>query len=129
MHAHCSLGVEGAAESSNIRRRRPPVPRPEGLPKEYEVRMTEQGQLYFLHVPSGVSTWHDPRIPRNVDLIGLLSGSEEGRSLDNILGPLPSGWERRETSSGRPYFVDHANQVMRRLKILIFFKESCNLGY
>lgn len=25
-----------------------------------------QGQVYFLHTQTGVSTWHDPRIPRYV---------------------------------------------------------------
>jgi len=26
---------------------------------------------------------------------------------DANLGPLPSGWEKRVSGSGRPYFVDH----------------------
>lgn len=29
-----------------------------------EQRTTVQGQVYFLHTQTGVSTWHDPRIPR-----------------------------------------------------------------
>ncbi|CAG9864103.1 unnamed protein product [Phyllotreta striolata] len=61
-----------------------------------ELRTTQQGQVYFFHIPTGVSTWHDPRIPK--DLTSL--------DLDN-LGPLPPGWEMRQTSSGRIYFVDH----------------------
>lgn len=31
-----------------------------------EQRTTVQGQVYFLHTQTGVSTWHDPRIPRYV---------------------------------------------------------------
>ena len=31
------------------------------LPAGYEMKITDQGQIYFLHVPTGVSTWHDPR--------------------------------------------------------------------
>lgn len=29
-----------------------------------EQRTTQQGQVYFLHTQTGVSTWHDPRVPR-----------------------------------------------------------------
>lgn len=31
-----------------------------------EQRTTQQGQVYFLHTRTGVSTWHDPRVPRSV---------------------------------------------------------------
>jgi len=69
---------------------------PQDLPTGYEMRTTQQGQIYFHHVPSGVSTWHDPRIPRDVVApVGL------------ELGNLPAGWEKRETPTGRSYFVNH----------------------
>lgn len=79
------------------------------LPAGYEMKITEQGQIYFLHVPTGVSTWHDPRIPKDLNLQAV--NSETGTCLDDMLGPLPTGWERRETSSGRPYFVDHTSRT------------------
>ncbi|KAL7736362.1 hypothetical protein ACLKA6_014832 [Drosophila palustris] len=72
------------------------------LPPGYEMRTTQQGQVYFYHIPTGVSTWHDPRIPRDFDTQHL--------TLDAI-GPLPSGWEQRRTASGRVYFVDHNNRT------------------
>ncbi|EDX16084.1 GD13210 [Drosophila simulans] len=62
----------------------------------------QKGQVYFYHIPTGVSTWHDPRIPRDFDTQHL--------TLDAI-GPLPSGWEQRKTASGRVYFVDHNNRT------------------
>ena len=31
-----------------------------------EQRTTQQGQVYYLHTQTGVSTWHDPRVPRYV---------------------------------------------------------------
>ncbi|XP_072382780.1 E3 ubiquitin-protein ligase SMURF2 [Diabrotica undecimpunctata] len=68
------------------------------LPPGYELRTTQQGQVYFFHIPTGVSTWHDPRIPKDLTPLSL--------DLDH-LGPLPPGWEMRQTSSGRIYFVDH----------------------
>lgn len=59
--------------------------------------------MYFYHIPSGVSTWHDPRIPRD-----LAVGSCD---LLAELGPLPPGWEMRQTATGRIYYVDHNNRT------------------
>ena len=73
---------------------------PQDLPNGFEMRTTQQGQIYFHHVPSGVSTWHDPRIPRDVV-------APEGVDL----GILPPGWEKRETPTGRGYFVNHDNRT------------------
>jgi E3 ubiquitin ligase SMURF1/2 len=72
------------------------------LPPGYELRTTQQGQVYFFHIPTGVSTWHDPRIPKDLAPLSL--------ALDH-LGPLPPGWEMRQTASGRIYFVDHNNRT------------------
>lgn len=72
------------------------------LPPGYELRTTQQGQVYFFHIPTGVSTWHDPRIPKDLAPLTL--------TLDH-LGPLPQGWEMRQTQSGRTYFVDHNNRT------------------
>ncbi|XP_018092837.1 E3 ubiquitin-protein ligase SMURF2 isoform X3 [Xenopus laevis] len=65
-----------------------------------EQRTTQQGQVYFLHTQTGVSTWHDPRVPRDLGNVNC----EE-------LGPLPPGWEIRNTATGRVYFVDHNNRT------------------
>jgi len=75
---------------------------PDDLPEGYEMRTTQQGQIYFHHLGSGVSTWHDPRIPRDI----------AGQGMSGVdLGSMPPGWEKRETSSGRFYFVDHHNRT------------------
>jgi len=74
---------------------------PPDLPEGYEMRTTAQGQIYFHHLLTGVSSWHDPRLPRDGE--SLVEGLE--------LGTLPPGWEKRETSSGRNYFVDHHNRT------------------
>eukprot|EP00092_Neocalanus_flemingeri_P007377 GFUD01007965.1.p1 GENE.GFUD01007965.1~~GFUD01007965.1.p1 ORF type:complete len:951 (+),score=202.95 GFUD01007965.1:231-3083(+) len=74
---------------------------PPDLPAGYEMRTTAQGQIYFHHLGSGVSSWHDPRLPRDGE--NLVEGLE--------LGSLPPGWEKRETSSGRSYYVDHHNRT------------------
>uniref|UniRef100_A0A182LWY2 HECT-type E3 ubiquitin transferase n=1 Tax=Anopheles culicifacies TaxID=139723 RepID=A0A182LWY2_9DIPT len=67
-----------------------------------EIRTTQQGQVYFYHIPTKQSTWHDPRIPRDFDTQNLTT---------ETLGPLPHGWEQRKTASGRVYFVDHNNRT------------------
>lgn len=67
-----------------------------------EMRTTQQGQVYFFHIPTGVSTWHDPRIPRDIDIHNI---------LPDQLGSLPTGWEQRKTASGRDYFVNHNNRT------------------
>ncbi|XP_015792584.1 E3 ubiquitin-protein ligase SMURF2-like [Tetranychus urticae] len=75
---------------------------PIGLPEGYEMRIAPKGQVYFHHVPTSKSTWHDPRVPRE-----LLN---QNFDLDKLVGKLPSGWEIRTISSGdheRVYFVDH----------------------
>ena len=70
------------------------------LPEGYEQRTTEQGQVYYLQTQTGVSTWHDPRVPRDVSRVAA-----------EDFGPLPPGWEIRHTASGRVYFVDHNNRT------------------
>lgn len=72
------------------------------LPPGYEMRTTQQGQVYFYHIPTKMSTWHDPRIPRDFDTQNI---------APETLGPLPHGWEQRRTASGRVYFVDHNNRT------------------
>uniref|UniRef100_A0A665VR73 HECT-type E3 ubiquitin transferase n=1 Tax=Echeneis naucrates TaxID=173247 RepID=A0A665VR73_ECHNA len=80
---------------------------PPDLPEGYEQRTTQQGQVYFLHTQTGVSTWHDPRVPSIHFFLY--------RDLSNVnceeLGPLPPGWEIRNTATGRVYFVDHNNRT------------------
>uniref|UniRef100_A0AAX7UJF6 E3 ubiquitin-protein ligase n=1 Tax=Astatotilapia calliptera TaxID=8154 RepID=A0AAX7UJF6_ASTCA len=100
---------------------------PPDLPEGYEQRTTQQGQVYFLHTQTGVSTWHDPRvqISDSVSAKRTTPGSDAEledlifffwfRDLSNVnceeLGPLPPGWEIRNTATGRVYFVDHNNRT------------------
>ena len=91
------------------------VGQPGDLPAGYELRTTQQGQVYFYHIPSGVSTWHDPRIPRELTSGGGSGNQGSGAELASLLGvelgPLPPGWEKRQTPSGRVYYVDHNNRT------------------
>ncbi|XP_054282243.1 E3 ubiquitin-protein ligase SMURF2-like [Macrosteles quadrilineatus] len=93
--------IPGQRRSNRRQQRQHQIQQPTDLPHGYELRTTQQGQVYFYHVPTGSSTWHDPRIPR--DCTAELS--------PEVLGPLPTGWEVRQTASGRLYYVDHNNRT------------------
>nr|XP_045601991.1 E3 ubiquitin-protein ligase SMURF2-like isoform X2 [Procambarus clarkii] len=73
---------------------------PPDLPDGFEMRTTQQGQVYYYNIHTGTSTWHDPRVPRDLGQV----------NIDEI-APLPGGWELRHTPSGRPYFLDHTNRT------------------
>ncbi|XP_047474966.1 E3 ubiquitin-protein ligase SMURF1-like isoform X2 [Penaeus chinensis] len=73
---------------------------PLDLPDGFEMRTTQQGQVYYYNIHTGTSTWHDPRVPRDLGDINI-----------DELEPLPRGWELRHTPSGRPYFLDHSNRT------------------
>lgn len=83
-----STNAQGSSRSNGSSAARPSF----DLPAGYEMRTTQQGQVYFYHIHTGISTWHDPRIPRDFDPQNLTFRE---------LGPLPPGWEQRKTTSGR----------------------------
>lgn len=71
------------------------------LPLGWEERRTPEGRPYFVDHTTRTTTWVDPRkaLTRPTPAANVASNSS--------LGPLPSGWEMRLTSTGRVYFVDH----------------------
>ncbi|KAI5896915.1 HECT-domain-containing protein [Schizophyllum commune H4-8] len=72
------------------------------LPLGWEERRTPEGRPYFVDHHTRTTTWVDPR--RNQP--GTAPTTSVQTPNPN-LGPLPSGWEMRLTSTGRVYFVDH----------------------
>jgi len=72
------------------------------LPLGWEERRTPEGRPYFVDHHTRSTTWTDPRRATQPP------PSAVTRPVTNPnLGPLPSGWEMRLTSTGRVYFVDH----------------------
>ena len=72
------------------------------LPLGWEERRTPEGRPYFVDHHTRTTTWTDPR------RVSQPPPSAVTRPVTNPnLGPLPSGWEMRLTSTGRVYFVDH----------------------
>ena len=76
-----------------------PIPLPQG----WEERQTPDGRPYFVDHTIRTTTWLDPRLANAPP--SVFSSTTTQTALN--LGPLPSGWEMRMTSSARIYFVDH----------------------
>ncbi|KAK1223466.1 hypothetical protein PQX77_013655 [Marasmius sp. AFHP31] len=72
------------------------------LPLGWEERTTAEGRPYFVDHTTRTTTWVDPRRNANQQNVAAQANSTNAQ-----LGPLPSGWEMRLTSTGRVYFVDH----------------------
>lgn len=78
------------------------------LPAGWEQRNTPEGRPYFVDHNTRTTTWVDPRRQQILRIMGPNSGNVtvQPQSVSQ-LGPLPSGWEMRLTSTARVYFVDH----------------------
>lgn len=78
------------------------------LPQGWEERYTPEGRPYYVDHNTRTTTWVDPR---RQTVIRVMGPSGQGATLQpqaiSQLGPLPSGWEMRLTSTARVYFVDH----------------------
>ncbi|KAI6028340.1 hypothetical protein F5J12DRAFT_959304 [Pisolithus orientalis] len=78
------------------------------LPPGWEERYTPEGRPYYVDHNTRTTTWVDPR---RHTVVRVMGPNGQGTSLQSQpmsqLGPLPSGWEMRLTSTARVYFVDH----------------------
>ncbi|CEJ04428.1 Putative E3 ubiquitin-protein ligase [Rhizopus microsporus] len=77
------------------------------LPPGWEMRTSTEGRPYFVDHNTRTTTWVDPRRQQYISTIGPGSNLQVQVQPVSQLGPLPSGWEMRLTSTGRVYFVDH----------------------
>ncbi|KAI8647384.1 E3 ubiquitin-protein ligase RSP5 [Parasitella parasitica] len=77
------------------------------LPPGWEMRTNPEGRPYFVDHNTRTTTWVDPRRQQYINTIGPGSNLQMQAQPVSQLGPLPSGWEMRLTSTGRVYFVDH----------------------
>ncbi|KAI0318350.1 hypothetical protein OF83DRAFT_1082963 [Amylostereum chailletii] len=78
------------------------------LPAGWEERYTPEGRPYYVDHNTRTTTWVDPRRQTIIRVMGP-NGQNTALQPQTIsqLGPLPSGWEMRLTSTARVYFVDH----------------------
>lgn len=78
------------------------------LPAGWEQRFTPEGRPYFVDHNTRTTTWVDPRRQQLIRVIAPGQGNLAVQPQTvSQLGPLPSGWEMRLTSTARVYFVDH----------------------
>ncbi|KAG0144899.1 hypothetical protein CROQUDRAFT_659317 [Cronartium quercuum f. sp. fusiforme G11] len=76
------------------------------LPAGWEQRFTPEGRPYFVDHNTRTTTWVDPRRQQLLRVLGPNGNNVQPQPVSQ-LGPLPSGWEMRLTSTARVYFVDH----------------------
>ncbi|OMJ18486.1 E3 ubiquitin-protein ligase pub1 [Smittium culicis] len=111
------------AQNSSSSTAGPSNPLFDDLPNGWEQRMDHMGRVYYVDHNTRTTTWKKPTnstqpIPLNDEarlahMNRTLPDTNRNNPLNteesqnNVLGPLPSGWERRCTPEGRPYFVNH----------------------
>jgi hypothetical protein len=76
------------------------------LPEGWESGIDPLGLTYYVDHHTGSITRNRPSPNQAVNDVMGPSGSLQPQTISQ-LGPLPSGWERRLTSTARVYFVDH----------------------
>ncbi|KAJ8482507.1 hypothetical protein ONZ45_g14927 [Pleurotus djamor] len=84
-----------------------PSPNSIPLPEGWEERSTPEGRPYFVDHRTRTTTWVDPRRQQLAQIAQGSTTVAASQVPNPQLGPLPSGWEMRLTSTGRIYFVDH----------------------
>lgn len=78
------------------------------LPAGWEQRFTPEGRAYYVDHNTRTTTWVDPRRQQFLRVLGPNGNNVTVQPQSvSTLGPLPSGWEMRLTSTARVYFVDH----------------------
>jgi E3 ubiquitin-protein ligase NEDD4 len=104
-------GAQGGAPGSNVLATGAPTATQAGagpLPQGWEQRFTPEGRPYFVDHNTRTTTWVDPRRQQLLRVISPSGGNLTVQPQTvSQLGPLPSGWEMRLTSTARVYFVDH----------------------
>ncbi|CAH1797217.1 unnamed protein product [Owenia fusiformis] len=86
----------------------------EPLPAGYAMSIAPNGRPFFIDHNTHTTTWDDPRKtrPRPRSETNLQIQNELGRTSSNPdllrdLGPLPPGWEERQHSDGRIFYINH----------------------
>ncbi|CAG0891922.1 unnamed protein product [Cyprideis torosa] len=105
--------------------------RPMPLPSGWEIGIDSRGRTYYVDHNTKTTTWQRPnaeslrtyqqwqgersRIRSEASQRFLYPDTPQvlptGEPVDDGLGPLPEGWERRVQAGGRVYFVNHKNKT------------------
>lgn len=123
--------------------------RPKPLPVGWEARRDPRGRVYYVDHNTRTTTWQRPTV-ENIrqyeewqgerQHIAQLSSQRflypnQNQETDNNdpLGPLPSGWEKRQEPNGRIYFVNHRNRTTQwddpRTQGMVLEEEALPAGW
>ncbi|XP_071539954.1 E3 ubiquitin-protein ligase Su(dx) isoform X2 [Panulirus ornatus] len=122
--------------------------RPKPLPTGWEARRDPRGRVYYVDHNTRTTTWQRPTV-ENIrqyeewqgerQHIAQLSSQRflyptQNQETDNDpLGPLPSGWEKRQEPNGRIYFVNHRNRTTQwddpRTQGMVLEEEALPTGW
>nr|CAI5867832.1 unnamed protein product [Callosobruchus analis] len=114
----------------------------EGLPAGWSVQRAPNGRLFFIDHNERTTSWVDPRTGRPSPMPnqggagpgagpgaaqGVGGAGQQGAGANNarrpqdddVLGPLPEGWEERVHSDGRIFFIDHSKYYAQELRLNI----------
>ncbi|GJJ77621.1 hypothetical protein EMPS_09980 [Entomortierella parvispora] len=95
-------GATGLAPTSVI----PSASGSSPLPAGWEKRQALDGRPYYVNHNTKSTSWEDPRTAASMAPTSTTSPSTPNTNPAG-LSPLAAGWEKRQTSEGRPYYVDH----------------------
>lgn len=123
--------------------------RPKMLPPGWEMRRDPRGRVYYVDHNTKSTTWQRPTV-ENIRQFEQWQGERQQMAAlstqrflypnantttdqeNDPLGPLPSGWERRQ-DSGRVYYVNHRNRTTQwddpRTQGLIVDEEPLPAGW
>nr|CAH7712862.1 unnamed protein product [Callosobruchus chinensis] len=75
------------------------------LPDGWEERQDANGRTYYVNHMARTTQWERPTLRAGQQGAGLNNARRP--QDDDVLGPLPEGWEERVHSDGRIFFIDH----------------------
>ncbi|XP_042236301.1 E3 ubiquitin-protein ligase Su(dx)-like isoform X2 [Homarus americanus] len=101
--------------------------RPKPLPAGWEARRDPRGRVYYVDHNTRTTTWQRPTVEnirqfeewqgerQHIAQLSsqrfLYPNQNQETDANDPLGPLPSGWEKRQEPNGRIYFVNHRNRT------------------
>ncbi|XP_071053329.1 E3 ubiquitin-protein ligase Nedd-4 isoform X2 [Onthophagus taurus] len=112
----CSDETDDTTDSSNTSRRDSTTSsnsnvsqqnlQSEGLPAGWSMQVAPNGRIFFIDHNERTTSWVDPRTGRASPMPNQ-TVQVTNKNVEDDLGPLPEGWEERQHSDGRIFFIDH----------------------
>ncbi|XP_022911752.1 E3 ubiquitin-protein ligase Nedd-4 isoform X8 [Onthophagus taurus] len=115
-HSNATTRTDDTTDSSNTSRRDSTTSsnsnvsqqnlQSEGLPAGWSMQVAPNGRIFFIDHNERTTSWVDPRTGRASPMPNQ-TVQVTNKNVEDDLGPLPEGWEERQHSDGRIFFIDH----------------------